>query len=259
MNHEKTLYPVKNYKDTVFRKLFSDRKKLLSLYNAVNDTHYTKEEDFEIITLDNAIYMSMKNDLAFLMDFQMHLYEHQSTVNPNMPLRFLQYTAIEYEKLMDGKKLYKSRRVKIPAPQYIVFYNGGKPQPEEQILKLSDSYIKKQENPSLELKVRFLNINQGKNAEVVERCKELKEYMLYVDRVRKYLLDMDLETAVARAVDECIKEGILVEFLRESKAEVISMSILECDFEDIKEAVFEDAWECGLEEGREAGLVEGRA
>lgn len=259
MNNEKTLYPVRNYKDTVFRKLFSEKKKLLNLYNAVNGTHYPNEEDFEIITLDNAIYMSMKNDIAFLMDFQMHLYEHQSTVNPNMPLRFLQYTAKEYEKLIDGKRLYKSRRVKIPAPQYIVFYNGVKPQPEEQVLKLSDSYIKKQENPSLELKVRFLNINQGKNAEIVEQCKELKEYMLYVDRVRKYLADMDLEKAVARAVDECIKEGILAEFLRENKAEVISMSILECDFEDIKEAVYEDAWEIGMEEGREVGLAEGRA
>lgn len=183
MNNEKSLYPVKNYKDTVFRKLFSDKKRLLSLYNAVNKTHYTDENELEIITLDNAIYMSMKNDLAFLMDFQMHLYEHQSTINPNMPLRFLQYTAKEYEKLIDGKKLYKSRRVKIPAPQYILFYNGVAPQPEEQVLKLSDSYIKRQDNPCLELKVRFLNINQGKNAWIMEQCKELKEYMLYVDRI----------------------------------------------------------------------------
>ena len=259
MNHEETLYPVRNYKDTVFRKLFSEKKKLLSLYNAVNGTYYTKEEDLEIITLDNAIYMNMKNDMAFLMDFQMHLYEHQSTPNPNMPLRLLQYTVKEYEKLVDGKKLYKSRRVKIPAPQYIVFYNGVKPQPEEQVLKLSDSYIRKQQNPCLELKVRFLNINQGKNVEIVDRCKELKEYMLYVDKVRKYLSDMSLEKAVPRAVDESIKEGILAEFLKENRSEVIAMSFLECDFEDIKEAVFEDAWECGLEEGREAGLAEGRA
>ena len=113
----------------------------------------------------------------------------------------------------------------------------------------------------MELKVRFLNINQGKNAWIMEQCKELKEYMLYVDRIREYLLDMDLEAAVARAVDECIKEGILAEFLRENKAEVISMSILECDFEDIKEAVYEDAWEIGMEEGRKeghaVGLIEG--
>ena len=217
MNHEETLYPVRNYKDTVFRKLFSEKKKLLSLYNAVNGTYYTKEEDLEIITLDNAIYMNMKNDMAFLMDFQMHLYEHQSTPNPNMPLRLLQYTVKEYEKLVDGKKLYKSRRVKIPAPQYIVFYNGVKPQPEEQVLKLSDSYIRKQQNPCLELKVRFLNINQGKNVEIVDRCKELKEYMLYVDKVRKYLSDMSLEKAVPRAVDESIKEGILAEFLKENR------------------------------------------
>ena len=104
--------------------LFSDRKNLLSLYNAVSGSHYDDPEKLEIITLENAIYMGMKNDLAFIIDTELFLYEHQSTYNPNMPLRDLFYISSEYQKLVDHKSLYSSVLQKIPAPQFIVFYNG---------------------------------------------------------------------------------------------------------------------------------------
>ena len=86
----------KQYKDTVFRMLFRDRRHLLELYNAVSGRSCADPELLEIVTLENAIYMGVKNDLAFLVDFHLYLYEHQSTVNPNMPFRFLQYVAEEY-------------------------------------------------------------------------------------------------------------------------------------------------------------------
>lgn len=91
----------RNYKDTVFRKLFEDKRELLSLYNAVSGTAYNNREELEIVTLDNAIYMNMKNDLAFIIDFELNLYEHQSTGNPNMLVRFLQYVTKEYERLVE--------------------------------------------------------------------------------------------------------------------------------------------------------------
>ena len=115
----------RNYKDTVFRMLFSDRKNLLSLYNAVNQRDYKNPEDLEIVTLENAIYMGMKNDLAFIVDTNLYLYEHQSTYNPNMPLRDLFYICSEYQKLVDKKSLFSSTLQKIPAPNFIEFYNGS--------------------------------------------------------------------------------------------------------------------------------------
>ena len=130
----------RNYKDTVFRMLFSDKKNLLSLYNAVNGRSYTNPEELEIVTLDNAIYMGMKNDLAFIVDMNLYLYEHQSTYNPNIPLRDLFYISSEYQKLVDKKSLYVSSIVKIPAPQFIVFYNGTRKADDKQELRLSQMY-----------------------------------------------------------------------------------------------------------------------
>ena len=123
-----TLVPIANrkYKDTVFRMLFSDKNRLLELYNAVSGRHYDKPDDLKIVTLENAVYMGMKNDLAFLLDTCIYLYEHQSTVNPNIPLRDLIYIASEYNKLVETKSLYSSAVQRIPTPNFIVFYNGEK-------------------------------------------------------------------------------------------------------------------------------------
>ena len=129
-----------NYKDTVFRMLFSDRKNLLSLYNAVNQSDYNNPDDLEIVTLENAIYMGMKNDLAFIMDTNLYLYEHQSTYNPNMPLRDLFYICSEYQKLVDKKSLYSSTLQKIPAPNFIEFYNGSMVAPDCTELRLSSAF-----------------------------------------------------------------------------------------------------------------------
>ena len=220
------------YKDTVFRKLFSNRKNLLSLYNAINGTAYTDEKELEIVTLENAIYMGMKNDLAFIIDTNLFLCEHQSTYNPNMPLRDLFYISSEYQKLVDQKTLYTSVLLKLPAPNFIVFYNGKQKMPDRWMNRLSESYENQQGEPNLELKVVTININNGHNSELMNQCKILGEYAQYVERVRKYAENLSLDAAVERAVDECIHEGILKDFLRTNRAEVISMSIFEYDKEE---------------------------
>ena len=145
--------PVANrkFKDTVFRMLFSDKEALLSLYNAVNNSHYTDSGALEIVTLENAIYMGMKNDLAFILDMNLYLYEHQSTINPNIPLRDLFYIAAEYQKLVDKKSLYSSSLQKIPNPHFIVFYNGSTPIDDCYTSRLSDAFYHVTDNPSLEL------------------------------------------------------------------------------------------------------------
>lgn len=217
------LSPIRNYKDTVFCMLFHEKKELLALYNAANGTCYTNPDDLEITTLGNAIYLGMKNDLSFVMDLWLNLYEQQSTWNPNMPLRDLMYIVRILEKLVNQRTLYSRKRIQLPNPHFIVFYNGTENQPERKQLRLSDSFYRKEEKPELELIVTQLNINPGFNEDLKEKCPALSQYMQYVDRVRRYEKDMLLAQAVERAVDECIQEGILADFLRKNKAEVISI------------------------------------
>ena len=249
----------RQYKDTIFRMLFKDKKNLLSLYNAMNQRNYTDEEALEVVTLENAIYMGMKNDLAFIMDMNLYLYEHQSTYNPNIPLRDLFYIANEYQRLVVHKSLYSSTLQKIPAPKFVVFYNGSKELEDWSQLQLSSAYEHPVEDPDLELRVTVLNVNEGHNKELMEHCQTLKEYAQYVARVRKYTssTELSLEEAVERAVDECMKEGILSEFLTKNRAEVISMSIFEYDKDEEEKKLRKAEYEAGVQAGMEAGMAAG--
>ena len=250
----------RNYKDTIFRMLFSDRKNLLSLYNAINGTFYENPEELEIVTLENAIYMGMKNDLAFIIDTNLFLYEHQSTYTPNMPLRDLFYISAEYQKLVNQKSLYSSALQKIPAPNFIVFYNGMDKKEDRWENCLSEAYENLFGEPKLELKVVTLNINEGRNYELLEQCQTLREYAAYVALVRKYAKSMELEEAVEKAVDKCIYDGILEEFLQRNRAEVIAVSIFEYDKEEeerkLRKAEFEAGELSGIEKGRQQERLE---
>ena len=247
----------RNYKDTLFRMIFQERQALLSLYNAVNETDYQNPEELQIVTLENAIYMNMKNDLAFIVDCRMSLYEQQSTVNPNMPLRDLFYVAREYQRIVGNSSLYSSRLVKLPTPYFVVFYNGAQEQPERKEMRLSDAFQTKVDEPALELRVLQLNIGAGHNGELMEKCSLLAQYAEYVSRVQKYAAKMPLAEAVERAVNDCIREGILADFLFRNRAEAIEMSIFEYD-EEKELALFRAAErEEGREEGRNEELQKG--
>lgn len=247
----------RNYKDTLFRMIFRERPALLSLYNAVNETDYQNPEELQVVTLENAIYMNMKNDLAFIVDCRMSLYEQQSTINPNMPLRDLFYVAKEYQGMVSNSSLYSSRLVKLPTPYFVVFYNGAQEQPERKEMKLSDAFQTKVEEPALELKVLQLNISTGHNEKLMEKCSLLAQYAEYISRVQRYAAGMPLGEAVERAVTECIREGILSDFLRRNRAEAIEVSIFEYD-EEKEMALFRAAErEEGREEGRSEGLQKG--
>ena len=240
----------RNYKDTIFRMLFKDKENLLSLYNALNRTSYMDMNGLEITTLENAVYMNYKNDVSFVFDYELMIYEHQSTMNLNMPLRNLFYVSDTLQKRTYDRNLYGSKLIRIPAPRFVVFYNGVAYQPEKQILKLSNSYEKRQESPELELSVTVYNINRGNNKELMDACQTLREYALYVERVRIYAKQMPLVEAVEKAVDYCIETGILAEFLRKNRAEAIKVSIYEYD----EELHFRTLKEEGREEGFEQGV-----
>lgn len=249
----------RNHKDTLFRMIFSTRENLLSLYNAVNHSHYTDASELESVTLKNAVYMNMKNDQAFLLDMQLNLYEHQSTWNPNMPLRFLMYVAKEYQMLVRNQTLYASALVKVPTPHFVVFYNGETEQEAETILRLSHSFQQKTDKPELELMVRVLNINLDKKQEVLEACQLLKEYMLLVNKIRRYTDEYkDINQAVEQAVTECIEENILADFLRKNRAEAIEMCIFEYDDKREKELIRKAEYAEGMKEGERIGREAGK-
>ena len=239
----------RKYKDTVFRLLFSDRENLLSLYNAIAGTSYQNADRLKIVTLENAVYMGMKNDLAFLLDTGLYLYEHQSTWNPNMPLRDLFYIASEYQVLADQKSLYSSVLCRIPVPKFLVFYNGSEIREDILTLRLSDAFELPQTDPDLELKVTVYNINAGHNRSLMEQCKILSDYAAYVAKVRQYAEQLPLTDAVEKAITECINEGILQEFLRKNRSEVLKVSIFEYDKEKEEKKLREAEFEAGEANG----------
>ena len=205
----KMLRANKKYKDTVFRMLFSDRENLLSLYNAINGTTYENPEALEIVTLENAIYMGMKNDLAFIVDTNLFLYEHQSTYNPNMPLRDLLYISSEYQKLVDHRSLYPSILQKIPAPNFIVFYNGTRKKEDRWENLLSEAFEHLEGKPNLELRVVTLNINEDHNRELMEQCKILRE-----EEEEKKLREAEYEAGYDSGRQEGLTEGELRQSLQ---------------------------------------------
>ena len=249
------------YKDTMFRMLFKKKENLLSLYNALNKTTYTDVGKLEITTLENAVYMNYKNDISFVFDYELMLYEHQSTVNPNMPFRDLIYVTKVLQTITKDKNLYGQTLIKLPTPRFVVFYNGTNEQPKQQILRLSDAFQKKQEFPELELCVTVYNINWGNNQELMEACRTLREYAQYVEQVRIYAKKLPFNEAVEKAVDYCIKNGILSDFLSRNRAEAIEVSIFEYDEEkhmkSEREWAYNNGHNDGLAEGKQLGIKEG--
>ena len=239
----------RTFKSTLFIMLFEDKKNLLELYNAITGKHYADPELLEINTLENAIYMSMKNDVSFLIDGRLSLYEHQSTKNPNLPLRFLLYISHLYSRLTVKENLYGETIVQIPAPEFLIFYNGKDKMPERQILKLSDMYSVQEGQPKLELEATLLNISGSNNQKLKEACRTLGEYAIYTDKIRAYTEEMELPEAVDRAMDECIRENVLREFLIKHRAEARAMSIFEYD----QERHMQQEREAGIEKGRRQG------
>ena len=253
-----TMLPVnRTYKSTIFIMLFEDRNNLLELYNAMSGKHYTDPELLEINTLENAIYMSIKNDISFLIDGRLSLYEHQSTYSPNLPLRFLLYISHLYSRMTKDSNLYGTKAVRIPAPEFIIFYNGRDELPERQILKLSDMYnIKdRKRRAKLELEAVMLNISGEYNQKLKAACKTLREYAIYTDKIRKYADEMELDDAVEHAIRECITEGVLKDFLEKHRAEAKEMSIFEYDQEKHMQQEREDAWKGGLLQGKASAVI----
>lgn len=259
-NYQKDIPANRTYKSRIFEMIFSNKKDLLSLYNATNGTHYDDPELLEVNTLENAIYLSMHNDISFVIDSRLTLYEHQSTYSPNLPLRYLMYISDLYSNMTKDENLYGTRKILLPAPKFVIFYNGIDEQPDMQELRLSDMFEIVDNIPSLDLRAVMLNINPGHNPHLLDNCKTLRDYSEYTARVRRYAESSPLSEAVEQAITECIKEGILAEFLSKNRAEAKKVSIYEYDEEKVmrmmREEAREDGWEEGLQQGIEQKLKE---
>ena len=241
----------RNYKDTVSRMLFREPENALSLYNALNGTGYTDASQITFNMLDNAIYMGMQNDISFLIMNEVNLYEHQSTYNLNMPLRDLFYVAELLQVYVKDQSLYSSKLIKLPTPHFVVFYNGVEEKPEKRILGLSEAFEVQTDDPELELKVTILNINPEMNEDLKEKCPVLKQYTQYVEQVRRNSASMPLEQAVEAAIEYCIRQDILKDFMLKQRAEVVKMSIFEYDEEREMELIRRDEREIGAQKERQ--------
>lgn len=255
----------REYKDRLFKKVFEDEADLLELYNALNGTSYDNPAEIEVNTLEDVVCMGMRNDISFLCTSELNLFEHQSTFHPNLPLRGFLYFSDLYRKLINDKDIYSSRLLKLPLPQFIIFYNGNQQEPERRELLLSDSFKREGVNTEgcLECKAVMLNINLGYNKKLMDGCKKLKEYAQFVDRVKKNLkAGMESRKAVNEAIDYCIKAGILAEFLSAHRAEVVDMLLTEYDeafhIRCERKIAEEEGREVGRQEGEARGRAEGR-
>lgn len=244
------------YKDRLYKMIFNDKSELLKLYNAINGTHYDDPAMLTITTLDNAIYMTMENDLSFIIDMRLALYEQQSTVNPNLPLRFLMYITDIYSAYTKDMNIYGSKKVQIPLPSFVIFYNGVKSQPDRTEFLLSELFHPTTDQPALELKAVMLNINKGHNQELMNACHTLRDYSEYVARIRTYSAEMPLTDAVEKAITECIHENILRDFLLKNRAEAKAMSIYEYDEEKTLRMFQEEGYEDGERNGKIQATIE---
>jgi len=251
----------RRYKDSVFVDFFSEDKtakpNFLSLYNALHGTSYQSTAILRNIRLKQIVYMSFANDVSYLVDDKIIvLAEHQSTVNPNMPLRCLEYVTRLYEQLQNLRQRYSRTLKKIPIPQFYVFYNGKENLETMQTLKLSDVFIAQTKTPKLELIVQVLNINYDKGNPVVKNCKPLEEYSLFVEAVRQHTA-IDRAHGFEAAIKECIHNNILKDYLMRKSREVINMLLAEYDYDmDIAVQRAEER-EIALAEGEARGRSEG--
>ena len=221
------------YKDSVFRMLFNDKKELLSLYNALNNSNHTNPDDIVINTIGDSTFLKVKNDVSFIFNYELNVFEHQSTPCPNMPLRDLFYVAKLLKKITQEDDLYASKLVKIPTPKFYVFYNGTEPLPDEKTYRLSEQFEKQTATPDIELTVTVLNINEGNNQRLMNACNTLKSYSIFVSFVRKYIKEIpkdiddkeeEIKAAINHAIQDCIDQNILEAFFEKHGREVQDMT-----------------------------------
>ena len=241
------------YKDSLFRAIFNDKDRLAKLYEALSGNKVSPE-DIDINTLSGVFMNDIKNDISFCVGNRLIiLMEHQSTWNPNMPLRFFWYLGNLYRDLIDKDIVYKGTLLKIPAPEFYVLYNGTRDVPYFQKLKLSDSF--EMPSLSLELTADCYNINYAESKEILSRCHDLMAYSVFIAKVREYVKEgSSLFDAVKKSIRYCESHDLMADYFQKHESEVLDMVHFEWNATRAKEVTREEA----LAEGREEGRAEER-
>ena len=250
------------YKNSVFVDLFfedeSAEKNEISLYNALHEEPLPAGTKVRKIRVDDVLYMNFCNDISFGIEDKVMVFgEHQSTINENMPLRDLLYIGRALEQIVPVRDRYRKKAVRLPTPEFYTFYTGKEPWSREKTLYLSDTYARKEEAPMLELCVKVININPEEGHEILDRCGILREYSEFVEILRKHQ-QTDSSDAYKNAIEECMKAGILADYLKKKGSEVVNMLIAEYDYDLDVEVQREEAYAAGKEEGRQEGREEGQ-
>ncbi len=243
-------------KDSAFTTFFGEPENASRLYAALGEEEVSPE-DIRYVTLEGVLFIARKNDLAFTVKNRvLVISEHQSTINENMPLRDLIYLGRTLEKLLSEKSLYRRKMIPIPTPEFYVFYNGDAPCPTEKILRLSDAYLEKREHPMLELEVKVININPSSGHRLLKECRPIYEYSWFIQRIKNYLADgWSRDQAIVQAVQDCLENRIMVEFMNEHGSEAVNMLYTQWNWDDAMEVEREEAYE----EGKEAGIKTGKS
>ena len=252
------------YKDSLFRRIFGAEDERgarwrLELYNALSGRNHTNPDDLEITTLENVIYIKIKNDVSFLVDSQMNLWEHQSTLNPNMPLRGLFYFAVLYHRHLVNidEGLFTTKLVKIPAPQYVVFYNGDEETADASKLRLSDAFINFESQGDFEWTATMININKNHNERLHKSCKALYDYCSFVDRIKSNIkTGMKKETAIDEAIEWAVQENLLEGLIKEQRAEVRMNLLTDFDQEQYDRIRRREGYEEGVSQGAQQNAIE---
>lgn len=243
-------------KSSAFTTYFSDPKNAAQLYSALNGTEVSPE-DIHFTTLEGVLFVARKNDMAFTVKNKvLVISEHQSTLNRNMPLRSIIYYGRTMERLIEAKGLYRERRIPIPTPEFYVFYNGDAPYPAEATMKLSDAYLEKTDAPMLELMVKVININLPVNHELLKQCRPLYEYSWFIQKIKEYLTSgYNRDEAITKTIEDCEREGIMVDFVREHGSEAVNMIYTQFNMDDALEVRYEEGFEDGAEKGDMLRLI----
>ena len=250
----------REYKSDVFSMLLEDKANALEIYNALNNTNYTDPEEVEIVKLEKGVSLSVRNDASFIIDMNLSFYEHQSTYNPNMPLRSMIYFANTMEEWLkeNDRDLFSERLIKIPTPHFVTFYNGLQKRPEFEEMRLSRAFCRETEEPEIEVVCKVYNINPNHNQGLKKRSPVLEGYTYFVEKVREYQKqNRNVEEAVDTAIEDCIRKHILEDFFRTRKDEVKKMTHLDYTWEQREKLIRKEEYEQGLERGIEKGIEQG--